>query len=96
MPFADAPGGVALVLHDARDGSLVGGNPEGLLGQQDAYNTTVDGIAASEQGSAGRRADRRSVVEIRKLHAFRAHAVQVRRADGRVAARSHSRGGCRG
>ena len=90
VPLADAGGGVALGLESLGQRDLVGRQPAGGVGEQHAarcrwHMPAADRQPAGEQRRPARRADLGRRVELREPHALGGHAVEVRRADGRVA-----------
>ena len=83
VPFAEAGSGVALCLEQLGDGDLVGLQAAFGIGKKHAA-ITAHAIArrkpAGEQCRPAGRADFGSRVELRQLHPFAGHAVEVGRA----------------
>ena len=82
VPLADAGGGVALVLEQARDGepARLDERRRAAL-QHAALQRTAPGVAAGQDAVARGRADGRGTMGVGEDHAFARQAVEVRRAD---------------
>ena len=89
VPFADAPGGIALGLEMLGQGDLVVRKMAGGLVAQHAElivaHAAADRVAPREQPGAAGGADFGGGIEVCESHAFRRHAIQVRRANARMA-----------
>ena len=89
VPLADASGGVALRLERLREGDLASGQAAGRVGEENsssvAAHTVSNRQTAGHERGTTRGADAAGGVELCQLHAFCRHAIEVRRADSRVA-----------
>src|SRR6476646_7146000 len=87
VPFADTSGGVAERLQCLGERGFAGRQTAGRVGEENAAlaaHAAADRQSAGKQGSSARRTQRSRDVGAGVLLALGGHAVQVRRANGRM------------
>ena len=83
VPFSDHHGPVPVFLQRFSDQRFLERQPVSRI-RPEIMREVADRVAAREQAAPGRRADRRGHIEGGQADSFVGHAVELRRADGRI------------